>query len=439
VNTTFRRRRRLRLRQLLAPLAALALVVAACGGDDDDDASGESSEEEGSVPDNEANGVTSDSIKIGWMGDLTGPTASAQSFNAHGLEAYVECLNEEGGVLGRQIDLIIEDDQFSPETAAVNYTKLVQDDKVLSIVQMGNSAISTQLAPRVAQDQIAVFGLPQTIDAQLEGTQFFNNIAHYGDQADAAWAQIEEQLGGAENAVVAGISLELPSGQEWAAYMEQSVEDGGGTYVDTVYMAPTATEATAQVTQLQDWIDDEGVNYLSLHGAPGSALVVLQSMADAGIEIPTIGIHGLASNSIWENGPEAQTSQAAGMHSFLPANNDIEASEDMTRCAAAAGYEGEELIINFAHGFANGYILEGALLAAAETGELSRASFTEALRSEPWETGGITCPVDWTESQHSPCVAPFTYDAETGGMVPLNTFEFFADSLDGEYGITSGN
>jgi ABC-type branched-subunit amino acid transport system substrate-binding protein len=437
VNTTFRRRRRFRFRHLVSLLAALALVVSACGGDDDDDdASGGGESEGSSVPDNEENGVTSDSIKIGWMGDLTGPTASAQSFNAHGLESYVECLNEEGGVLGRQIDLIIEDDQFSPENAAVNYTKLVQDDRVLSIVNMGNSAISSQLAPRVAQDQIAVFGLPQTIDAQMEGTQFFNNIAHYGDQADGAWTNIEEQLGGAENAVVAGISLELPSGQEWAAYMQETVEAGGGTYVDTVYMAPTATEATAQVTQLEQWIDEEGVNYLSLHGAPGSALVVLQSMDDAGIDIPIIGIHGLASNSIWENGPASQTANTAGMHSFLPANNDIEASEDMTRCAEAAGYGGEELVINFAHGFANGYILEGALLAAGETGEVTRESFAEALRSQPWETGGITCPVDWTESQHSPCVAAFTFDDATGGMVPVNGFDFYAESIDGEYGIT---
>jgi ABC-type branched-subunit amino acid transport system substrate-binding protein len=437
VNTTFRRRRRLRLRQLLAPLAALALVVGACGGDDDDDAGG--AEGDGaSVPDNEANGVTSDSIKIGWMGDMTGPTASAQAFNGHGLEAYVECLNEEGGVLGREIELIEEDDQYAAEQAAVNYTKLVQDDRVLAIVNMGGSHISTQLAPRVAQDGIVVFGLPQTIDAQLTGTQFFNNIAHYGDQADGAWVQIVEEVGDPESAVVGGISLEVPSGEEWAAYMEQTVEDGGGTYIDTVFMAPTATEATAQVTQLEQWIEDDGVNYLSLHGSPGSALVVLQSMADAGIEIPVVGIHGLAAISIWEQGPEAQTALAAGMHSFLPANNDIEASEDMTRCAEAAGYAGEELVINFAHGFANGYILEGALLAAGETGELTRESFSEALRSEMWETGGITCPVDWTERQHSPCVAPFSFNEENGGMTPVNPFEFYAESIDGEYGIVAG-
>jgi branched-chain amino acid transport system substrate-binding protein len=427
-------RRRLGPWHRLTAAGAVALVAATVASS----AGATTAPSEPTVPDNPDNGVTSSEIKVGWMGDLTGPTASAQSYNAHGLDAYVQCLNADGGVLGRQIDLVLEDDQFGAEAASVNYTKLVQDEKVLTIVNMGGSHISTQLAPQVEQDGIAVFGLPQTIDVQLEGTHFFNNLAHYGDEADAAWVQIVDEIGTPEDAVVAGISLEVPSGQEWAAYMQQTVEKGGGTYVDTAYIDPTATEAAAQVTQLKQWIDEDGVNYLSLHGSPASALVVLQSLNDAGIVIPIVGIHGIASNALWLNGPAEQTAVTVGMHSFLPANNDIPAAPEMTRCAELAGYEGEELWINFAHGFANGMILEGALLAAAETGELSRDSFTEALRSQVWETGGITCPVDWTTSQHSPCVAPFTFDPDTGGMVPVHPFDYYADSIDGEYGIGAG-
>lgn len=424
--------RRLRRPRLVVILAGGALAASALGV-------GATSVTAGaSVPDDPDSGVTSDAISIGWMGDITGPTASAQSFNAHGIQAYFDCRNEDGGVLGRQFDLIVEDDQYAAEKATVNYTKLVQDDNVLTIVNMGGSHISTQLATRVEEDAIAVLGLPQTIDVQLAGTHFFNNIAHYGDEADGAWVQIVEDLGAPEDAIVGGISLEVPSGEEWAAYMEQTVTDGGGTYVDTVYIAPTATEATAQVAQLQEWIEADGVNYLSLHGSPASALVVLQSLNDAGVVIPTVGIHGIAANSVWENGPAEQIAVASGMHSFLPANNDIEASAEMTRCAELAGYPGEELIINFAHGFANGIIVEGAILAAAETGELNRETFTEALRSEVWDTQGITCPVDWTSVQHSPCVAPFRLDPETGGMVPVNPFDYYAESIDGEYGITGG-
>lgn len=401
-------------------------------------ASGTAMDGDLTVPDSPDDGVTSDSIKIGWMGDLTGPTASAQAYNMHGTQAYFECVNERGGILGRQVDFIPEDDQYSAEKASVNYAKLISDDKVLALTDMGGSQITTANAAAVEKDGIPVLGMGQTIDAQLDGTHFFNMIAHYGDEADGAWVQIVDQVGSPSEAIVAGISLEVPSGEEWAAYMEKTVTDGGGKYVGTAYIAPAATEATAQVAQLKEWIDNDGVNYLSLHGSPAAALVVLQSLADAGIVIPTVGIHGIASNSLWEQGPADQTAVTVGMHSFLPSNNDIEAAPEMVRCAKLAGYEGEDLTINFANGYAVGMVVEQAILVAAKTdGKVTRETLTKALHSEVYDTQGITCPLDWTDSQHSPCVAAFTYDAATGGMVPVHPFDFYAEAIDEEYGVAA--
>ena len=462
-----------RLFKLVAVLFAVALVAAACGGDDDDGGAAptppapteapapdptppadeppppppaddmddepmddaEEMDDELSVADNPDNGVTSDSIKVGWMGDLTGPTASSQAFNSHGIEAYFTCANERGGVLGRMFDYLPSDDEFSAEKAAVNFTKLTEDDKVLALLGLGGSHISTQLQPDVERLNLPVIGPPQSIDIQLEGDQYFNNLAHYGDQADIAGGHIAADVGGLENAVVMGISLEVPSGTEFAAYVEQTVVNGGGTYVDTLYVAPGATEVTAQMVDLQAAIDEQGVNYVTLHGSPGAGLVVMQGMADSGItDLPIIGIHGIAANSIWTEGPPSVTDQVFGIHSFLPANNDTAAADELARCAALAGYDGEQFNLNFTHGFLNAYVFEQAVLRAAESGELSRESVTEALKG-PFDTLGLTCPIDWSDSQHSQCGAPFSLDASTGGMLPANPFAFYADGFDGIYGI----
>ncbi|WP_419845507.1 ABC transporter substrate-binding protein [Candidatus Poriferisocius sp.] len=448
--------------KLAVVLFAFALIAAACGNDDDDapaapaptaaateapapepeatEAPAPAEEEpmEMTVPDNPDNGVTSDSIKVGWMGDLTGPTASSQSFNSHGIEAYFECVNESGGILGRMIDYLPEDDQFNADNAAINFTKLTEDDKVIALLGLGGSHISTQLQPDVEALNLPVIGPPQTIDIQLEGDQYFNNLAHYGDQADLAAGHIAATVGGIENAVVMGISLEVPSGTEFAAYVEQSVLKGGGTYVNTLYVAPGATEVTAQMVELQEGIDEQGVNYVTLHGSPGAGLVVMQGMADSGItDVPIIGIHGIAANSIWTEGPESVSDQTFGIHSFMTANNNIAASADMERCATLAGYDGEHLNLNFSHGFLNGYVFHQAVERAAETGELSRESLTEALKGT-FDTMGITCPIDWSSSNHSQCGAAFSLDTASGGMVPANPFSFYADSFDGEYGIEIG-
>ncbi|MEM7286498.1 MAG: ABC transporter substrate-binding protein [Actinomycetota bacterium] len=409
----------------VAVLLAFTLVAAACGDDDDG----------GSVGDNPDNGVTSDTIKVGWMGDLTGPTASSQAFNAHGSEAYFACANEDGGILGRQIDFLAEDDSFSAETAAVNFTKLTEDDKVIALVGLGGSHISTQLQPDIEALNLPVIGPPQTIDIQLEGDQYFNNLAHYGDQGDIAAGQIAGDLGGLGNAVVMGISLEVPSGQEFAAYVEQSVTNGGGAYAGTLFVAPGATEVTAQMVDLQAAIDDEGVNYVTLHGSPGAGLVVMQGMSDAGItDIPIIGIHGIAANSVWNEGPGDITDQVFGIHSFLTSNIDTDAADDLARCAELAGHGGEELTLNFVHGYLNGYVFHQAIERAADSGELSRESLTEALKGE-FDTLGLTCPIDWSSGQHSQCGAAFSIDPGSGGMNPANDFDFYADQLDGNYGI----
>ena len=90
----------------VALAAAAAIVVAACGSSS---GSGSSS----------APGVTSTSITFGTHTPLTGPAAPGYSEIAAASQAYFNYVNAHGGVLGRQIHLIIKDDAYNP-TNTVN-------------------------------------------------------------------------------------------------------------------------------------------------------------------------------------------------------------------------------------------------------------------------------------------------------------------------------
>ena len=449
--------------KVLAVMIGLAMLAAACGDDDDSTAEEPAADEPAAdepaadepaadepaadepAADDELvilsdpdSGVTDDTIKVGWLGDITGPTASAQAFNFHGSDAFYECANAEGGVLGHQYEFIAEDDQYNAEISAVAFDKLVKDEKVLALVDFGGSGQITQAIDEINNAGIPVIGPGQTIDVQLDSPYIFSNIAHYGDQADIAVGQMAAELGGAENAVVMSLVLEVPSGQEYADYIQQSVTQAGGTYAGTLLIPLTATELTAQMVDLQTAIDEQGVNYLALHGAPAHAQLALQSLADTGLtDLPVIGIHGVSANSVFENSPPEVTSHTWGVHTFMPSNNDIEAAADMTRCAELAGYSGEDLTNNFAHGYLNALILDEAIRRAAEAndGVVNRETVTEALGAAPFDTQGISCTIDWTTTQNSPCGAPFQLDPATGGMVPANPFDFYSDTLDGVYGI----
>jgi branched-chain amino acid transport system substrate-binding protein len=138
-------------RSLLGIVAVSGLLLAACGDDDDSAADTAPADEEttestvapatGSGSNIQAPGecgagtgeaATGEPIKIGamatnipgvdftWITDMTG--------------AYFDCVNDNGGINGRPIEYIAEEEQVDPQQISSLATKLVEQDKVLGIV-----------------------------------------------------------------------------------------------------------------------------------------------------------------------------------------------------------------------------------------------------------------------------------------------------------------
>src|SRR5262245_61041418 len=76
------------------------------------------------------NGNQTGEIVVGYYGDLTGRTASFGQSTKNGVEMAVDELNKAGGVMGRKVRVIVEDDQGEPNKAATVVSKLVNQDKV---------------------------------------------------------------------------------------------------------------------------------------------------------------------------------------------------------------------------------------------------------------------------------------------------------------------
>jgi branched-chain amino acid transport system substrate-binding protein len=81
---------------------------------------------------------------------LTGPGASTVAGAAEGLKLYIDQLNKAGGVNGRQVKLIVQDDQGEPSKAAANAKKLLNQDNVTLLI---NTSLSSTFAPMVAEAQ----------------------------------------------------------------------------------------------------------------------------------------------------------------------------------------------------------------------------------------------------------------------------------------------
>jgi ABC-type branched-subunit amino acid transport system substrate-binding protein len=90
-------------------------------------------------------GVTDQEIVIGTHMDLSGPIKSWGVPATNGMKLAVDQVNASGGINGRKLRLINEDDGYDPKKAVLETQKLIELDKVFAIVSAMGSA--TTLAP----------------------------------------------------------------------------------------------------------------------------------------------------------------------------------------------------------------------------------------------------------------------------------------------------
>ncbi len=88
-----------------------------------------------------------DTIKVGEYGSLTGKEASFGQSAHMGIVMAVEEANAAGGVLGRKLELVTEDNQTMPGQSATAAKKLISRDKVVALIGEVSSGRSLEAAP----------------------------------------------------------------------------------------------------------------------------------------------------------------------------------------------------------------------------------------------------------------------------------------------------
>jgi branched-chain amino acid transport system substrate-binding protein len=111
--------------------AALALPVAACAGTQSSSSSA---------------GSSSGPITIGMSLPLSGPVADNSKNGYQGYQQWAATVNAHGGLLGRQVKLVVLDDGFQQNTAISDYTKLIGQDHVNLLLGTFSSFLNLPVA-----------------------------------------------------------------------------------------------------------------------------------------------------------------------------------------------------------------------------------------------------------------------------------------------------
>lgn len=100
-----------------------------------------------SSPDAEDEGSSDAPIVIGMSLPLSGPVADRAAPGLEGYQYWVDQLNEDGGLLGRQVELRVLDDGFDQQTAISDYNRLISQDQVDLLLGTFSSDLNIAVAP----------------------------------------------------------------------------------------------------------------------------------------------------------------------------------------------------------------------------------------------------------------------------------------------------
>ena len=111
-----------------------------------------------------------DAVKIGLIAEITGPNAEAGSYTVNGARLAVEDINKKGGILGKPVELVIEDNQSTNPGTVLAFSKLGGNKQIPAII---GPIRSTQI--QAASPTIMKLAIPTMIGGTDPSLTHVNN------------------------------------------------------------------------------------------------------------------------------------------------------------------------------------------------------------------------------------------------------------------------
>jgi branched-chain amino acid transport system substrate-binding protein len=266
-------------RLALSGIFAAIVVSAACGGE-------KAPEEQG--------------IKVGFYGALTGPTATFALSGKNGVSLALDELNRAGGVLGKSIVLISEDDRGEASEAASVVSKLITRDHVVAIIGEQASSRTLAAAP-IAQS----YGVPMisptstNVEVTKKGDYIFRAcfIDAYQGRAVADFARKDRK------ARTAAILIDSRSDYSvgLAEAFRENFEALGGRITSELKYAEGDSDFSAQLTAIRP----ERPDVLFIPGYYTDAGLIARQARSLGLTATLLGADGWDSPKLVEIGGDA--------------------------------------------------------------------------------------------------------------------------------------
>jgi len=237
-------------------------------------------------------------IKIGLSSPMSGEAASYGEAFFGGATLAVKEINGAGGINGRKIELIVEDDKCSAKNGATAINKLVNIDKVVAIVGPLCSAAAGSGVP-VAQDaEVPTITVASAPDLTKIGNYIFRDYPSDAFQGKFAAEFIYNNLGKRKAAV---IYVKNDWGQGIRNVFVERFKQLGGEIVYDGSILQDSTDLRTQITKAKAANPD--ALYFPVYMQ--NAVAGLKQISEMGLNVVVVGGDGFADDTITKL-PEAE-------------------------------------------------------------------------------------------------------------------------------------
>ncbi|HEY9298967.1 MAG TPA: transporter substrate-binding protein, partial [Phormidium sp.] len=205
--------------------------------------------------------ASGDTIKVGILHSLTGTMGISEKSVVDAEQLAIEEINKAGGVLGKQIQAVVEDGQSDWPTFAEKARKLIEQDKVVTVFGCWTSASRKAVLPVFEQKNHMLW-----YPVQYEGQECSKNVFYTGaapnQQIEPAVNWLLENKG--KRFFLVGSDYVFPRTAN--TIIKAQLEAQGGETVGEDYLTLGSTEVTPLITKIKAALPDGGVIFNTLNG-----------------------------------------------------------------------------------------------------------------------------------------------------------------------------
>ncbi len=371
-----------------------------------------------------ADGVYKDRVDWGVLMDLSGPTSASQGIWTNGFQDHMRKVNEAGGIHGRKINVLAEDNRYNAATDKIAFEKLIGQTPVIAISGMGTSASQVGLASVIKGGKVPIVGTYTPTKALSEpvSPMVYNGFCGYREMAQTGIGYYVDQLK-LKAPKIMTVAIESTGGKEYHEYVTEVATKHGGT-AQMVTMKVTAVDVTPQVLEIVAAKPD----LITVYGVSNTAILTMKALQQYGLKTPAFGISYLGAPQIFAAMGKDAGANYTFVSCFTPGGSDqTPGNKEMSAFADKVGRTAMKEDINYVAGWVVAQMSAESLAKAGP--EPTRAKLVDAMnKGFVVDSKGLAAPINYTAANHAgPAVLKvFGYDYGTSKFKHFGEYSDYA-------------